>query len=110
VRVLLRNDDWHSLDGTLQGSHAEHGEVRPEYLQDPTIYENEQDNIIKQKWLDPNCIEAKDYDLSAVRYRPFKPVAVESEPPDKLIRELQGMEEEILNRLGKLLELVEGKG
>jgi len=110
VRVLRRNDDWHRSDGTLQGSHDEQGEVRPEYLQDPAIYENEQDNIIKQEWLDPKCIEAKDYNLSAGLHKPFKPVAVESEPPDKLIRELQGMEEEILNRLGKLLEMVEGRG
>jgi type I restriction enzyme M protein len=110
VRVLLRNDDWHSPDGAIQGSHDEHGEVRPEYLEDPTIYENEQDNIIKQEWLDPSCIEANDYNLSAGRYRPFKPVGVESEPPDKLIRELQGMEREILSRLGRLLEMVEGRG
>ena len=110
VRVLLRNDDWHSPDDTLQGSHNEQGEVRLEYLQDPTIYENEQDNIIKKELLDPTCIEANDYNLSAGRYKPFNPVTVESEPPNKLIRELQGMEEQILHRLGKLLEMVEGRG
>ncbi len=110
VRVLLLNDDWRSPDGMLQGSHDEHGDVRPEYLDAPAIYENEQDNIIKEELLDPKCIEANDYNLSAGRYKLFKPIAFTYEPPDKLIRELQGMEEEILSRLDKLLEIVEGRG
>src|SRR5260370_23755871 len=96
VRVLLRNDDWYSPDGTLQGSHDEHGEVRPEYLQDPAIYENEQENSIKKELLDLKCIEANDYNLSAGRYKPFNPAPAESKPPNKLTPTFAGMEREIL--------------
>ncbi len=108
VRVLLRNDDWVSADGKLRGSHDETGQVRPEYLADSSIYESEEDNIIKKDLLDPACIEANDYNLSAGRYKPFAPPKVEYEPPAKLIRELQELEGQILGRLGTLLEMVEG--
>jgi type I restriction enzyme M protein len=105
VRILAENPDWH--DGL--GSHDEQGKVRPEYLADPTIYENQLNNIIKKDFLDPNCIEANDCNLSAGRYKPFKPLAVQYDPPAKLIRELQELEEQIQLRLGDLLDKVEGR-
>ncbi len=108
VRLVVRNDDWRSPDGTIQGSHDEEGRVRLEYLADPALYESEQDNIIKKEYLE-DCIEAKDYNLSAGRYKPFKPITVEYEPPAKLIRELQELEGQILVRLGELLDKVEGR-
>jgi len=109
VRVLLQNDDWTSPDSTVKGSHDENGDVRAKYLDDPRLYEDEQNNIIKKEFLDPNCIEANDYNLSAGRYKPFTPPNIEYEPPAKVIRELQDLEWQILTRLGNLLEMVEGR-
>ncbi|MBA2392176.1 MAG: N-6 DNA methylase [Ktedonobacteraceae bacterium] len=110
VRVLLQNDEWQSSDDSLQGSHDADGRIRPEYLADDRIYDDTEQNIIKKDLLDPNCIEANDYNLSAGRYKPFKPVTVEYDPPAKLIRELQDLEGQIMARLGSLLEMVEGRG
>ncbi|HZO71709.1 MAG TPA: N-6 DNA methylase [Ktedonobacteraceae bacterium] len=109
VRVLLRNDEWSSADGRIEGSHDSYGNVRPAYLADPQLYEDEQNNIIKKEFLDPNCIEANDYNLSSGRYKPFKPTTVVYDPPAKLIRELQDLEAQIMTRLGNLLEMVEGR-
>lgn len=105
VRVLRENPDWH--DGL--GSHDDKGEVRLEYLADPEIYEDQAYNIIKKDYLDPVCIEANDFNLSANRYKPFKPSAVQYEPPENLIRALQKLEGQIMTRLDNLLEMVEGK-
>lgn len=105
VRVLIENPAWN--DG--QGSHDQEGKVRPEYLADPEIYENQPDNIIKKDYLDPNCIEANDCNLSAGRYKPFKPSTTHHEPPAQLIRELQELESQIMTRLDGLLAMVEGK-
>jgi type I restriction enzyme M protein len=109
VRELLQNDDWVSADGKIHGSHDEHGNVRTEYLQDSSLYEDEELNIIKKEFLDPACIEANDYNLSAGRHKPFTPPQVAYEPPAQLIRELQDIEGEIITRLGKLLAMVEGR-
>jgi type I restriction enzyme M protein len=105
VRVLRENPEWH--DGL--GSHDEQGRVRQEYLDDPSIYEDESENIIKKDYLDPNCIESNDCNISVGRYKPFKPSTVQYEPPAKLIRELQGLEAQIMTRLDHLLEMVEGR-
>lgn len=109
VRVLLRDDEWQSEDGTLRGSHDEYGNVRPAYLDDPRIYEDAQDNILKKDRLDPSCIEFNDCNISAGRYKPFKPTHVTHEPPAKLIRELRNLESQIIGRLDNLLMMVEGK-
>ena len=104
VRVLKEIPKWR--DGL--GSHDEQGRVRQEYLDDPNIYEDESENIIKKDYLDPNCIEANDCNISAGRYKTFKPSTIQYEPPAKLIRELQGLEAQIMTRLDHLLEMVEG--
>ncbi len=106
VRILLRRNDWRGPDDII-GSHDEYGHVRPEYLEDPEIYERPADNIIKKQYLDPDCIEANDYNLSAGRYKPYLADTIEYEAPAKLIRELQTMEREISERLGRLLTMVE---
>jgi type I restriction enzyme M protein len=105
VRVLRESPDWR--DGL--GSHDKQGLVRPEYLADPSIYEDRLGNTIKKDYLDPNCIEAKDCDLSVGRYRPFKPSTVQHDPPAKLIRELQELEGQIMTRLDNLLDMVEDR-
>lgn len=110
VRVLLQDDEWKNPDGSIQGSHDAQGTIRPEYLADDRLYEDRELNIIKKEFLDPNCVEANDYNLSAGRYKPFKPTAVKYDPPAQLIRELQDLEGQIMTRLGSLLEMVEGRG
>lgn len=105
VRVWRRNDEWQSEDGTLTGSHNENGQVRHEYLLDRRLYEG--DGTVKVEFLEPDCIEANELNLSAGRYKPFTMKVVQTDPPREIIHELQALESRILNRLERLLSLVE---
>jgi len=60
--------------------------------------------------LDPDCLEALDFNLSAGRHKPFVFDAGQHRPPAELIGELQAIHGEVQRRLGKLLAMVEGQG
>jgi type I restriction enzyme M protein len=106
VRVWQRNDQWQNEDGSLQGSHDEYGNLRPEYLLDENLYNK--DGTAKSEYLELFCIEANDLNLTAGRYKPFT-VAMETiESPAKIIQELQELETRIQQRLERLLDMVGG--
>lgn len=105
VRVWRRNDEWQSEDGTLIGSHNENGQLRHEYLLDERLYKS--DGTVKVEFLEPDCIEANELNLSAGRYKPFTMRVEETAPPREIIDELQGLEAKIQDRLERLLSLVE---
>ena len=70
------------------------------------------DATVKGDFLDrlnPNCLEALDFNLSAGRHKPFVFDAGQHLPPAELISELQTIHSEVQKRLGKLLALVEVK-
>lgn len=108
VRAFLRNELWVSADGAVRGSHDEKGNVRPEYVASTPIYSD--DGVLIDGVLDPDCIEARDYNLSAGQYRPFDFEELRSDiPVVDLIRDLQSTENDMVLRLEKLLAMVEGR-
>lgn len=69
------------------------------------------DGTVKKEFLvrlDPDCLEALDFNLSAGRHKPFVFDAGKHRPPAELIGELQTIHSEVLKRLGKLLAMMEG--
>ena len=56
--------------------------------------------------LDPDCLEALDFNLSAGRHKPFVFDAGQHRPPAELIGELQAIHAEIQERLVRLLAMV----
>lgn len=61
-----------------------------------------------EQLLDPGCLEALDFNLSAGRHKPFVFDAGQHRPPAELISELQAIHDEVQKRLGKLLTMVGG--
>ncbi len=89
------------------------GVIDSEYLtwlrDELEIFDN--DGTVKKDFLDrldPDCIEALNFNLSAGRHKPFVFDPGEHRPPSEIIRELQTIHEEVQMRLGKLLEMVGG--
>jgi type I restriction enzyme M protein len=58
--------------------------------------------------LDPGCIEAADFNLSAARYRPASDVAEVHRSPTEIVGELRGHHQNILSALDRLLEKIGG--
>lgn len=70
------------------------------------------DATVKKEFLDrldPECLEALDFNLSAGRHKPFVFGAGQHRPPAELIGELQAIHGEMQKRLEKLLTLVGGE-
>ena len=106
VRTYAKNDDWESEDGTLKGSHDENGNIRPAYLKSIKLYD--ENGKLNTEYLDPDCIEAKGWNLSAGQYKPFTFTTIESEQSvADMIRDLQNQEQKILEGLANLLKKVE---
>lgn len=109
VRAWAQDDDWQSEDKTLQGSHDADGRVRPEYIQAMENEEIYEKGNLKEDLLDPDCIEARDWNLSAGQYKSFDFTRLKSDKGvTELIGELRKAEEAILVGLDKLLAMVEG--
>ncbi|KPW38959.1 Uncharacterized protein ALO59_00950 [Pseudomonas amygdali pv. mellea] len=111
VRAWARNDEWQSEDGQLIGSHDADGLVRPAYVQAKLadgLYDDK--GTLRDGLLDPDCIEARDWNLSAGQYKPFDFTQLKS---DKSVAELIGTlkttEQDIIKGLDKLLAMVEGR-
>jgi type I restriction enzyme M protein len=109
VRAWAQNDEWQSDDKTFKGSHDADGRVRPEYIQaleSEGIYDKK--GNLKEDLLDPDCIEARDWNLSAGQFKPFDFTQLKSDKSvSDLIGELRQAEEDILKGLDKLLAMVE---
>lgn len=89
------------------------GAVDPEYLdwlRDTLEIFDGTDGTVKKEYLDrldPDCLEALDFNLSAGRHKPFVLEGGQHRPPAELIGELQSLNAEIQQRLGRLLQLVQ---
>lgn len=111
VRAWARNDEWQSEDGQQIGSHDADGLVRPTYVEAMLaegLYDDK--GTLKDGLLDPDCIEAREWNLSAGQYKPFDFTQLKS---DKSVAELIGVlkttEQDIIKGLDKLLAMVEGQ-
>jgi len=89
------------------------GIVDPAYLirlrDDLKVFDD--DATVKKEFLDrldPDCLEALDFNLSAGRHKPFVFDAGQHRPPAELIGELRAIHGEVMKRLGKLLTMVGG--
>ena len=83
--------------------------MRPEYVAEklPTLYDGDTLNAAR---LDPDCIEARDWNLSAGQYKPFDFAAMDSEVSvTALIDELRQLERGILDGLDRLQAMVEDR-
>jgi len=111
VRAWERNDEWPSDDGQLIGSHNADGLVRPAYVAAMLaagLYDEK--GKLKDGLLDPDCIEARDWNLSAGQYKPFDFTQLKSDKSmAELIGELKTTEQQIISGLDKLLAMVEGR-
>lgn len=111
VRDWSRNDEWQSEDGKLIGSHDADGSVRPTYVQAMLadgIYDEK--GALKDGLLDQDCIEARDWNLSAGQYKPFDFTQLKSDKSVvELIGTLKTTEQDIIKGLDKLLAMVEGR-
>lgn len=105
VRVWRRNDEWRSADGTLEGSHDNQGQLRPEYVADESLYNN--DWTVKAEYLDPTCIEYNDLNLAAGRYKPLNVTVEQLDSPKRIIEQLKGLEVQMQQGLDRLLAMVE---
>ncbi|MCO7573224.1 type I restriction-modification system subunit M [Pseudomonas chlororaphis] len=111
VREWARNDEWQSEDGQLIGSHDADGLVRPTYVQAMLadgLYDEK--GALKDGLLDPDCIEAREWNLSAGQYKPFDFTQLKSDKSvAELIGTLKSTEQDIIDGLDKLLAMVEGR-
>ncbi|MHC5127167.1 type I restriction-modification system subunit M [Pseudomonas inefficax] len=111
VRDWSRNDEWKSEDGQLIGSHDAEGLVRPIYVQAMLadgLYDEK--GVLRDGLLDPDCIEAREWNLSAGQFKPFDFTQLKSDKSvAELIGTLKSTEHDIINGLEKLLAMVEGR-
>ena len=111
VRAWALNDEWQSEDGQFVGSHDGNGLVRTAYVEAMLaagIYDEK--GTLKDGLLDPDCIEGRDWNLSAGQYKPFDFTQLKSDKSvSQLIGELKFTEQSIISGLDKLLAMVEGR-
>ncbi len=111
VREWARNDDWVSEDGGLKASHDDNGLVRSQYVDAMLaagLYDDK--GQLKDGLLDPDCIEARDWNLSAGQYKPFDFTQLKSDKSvTELIGELRTTEQQIIGGLDKLMAMMEGR-
>jgi type I restriction enzyme M protein len=91
----------------IVGSHDAQGNLRPEYA----VAALSKDLFLNPDFLESECIEANDFNLSANRYKPLQltSAAVNAGTTAKQLRELLKMERELQKELETLLKMVEGK-
>jgi type I restriction enzyme M protein len=111
VRAWARNEEWQPEDGKSIGSHDADGLVRTAYVEAMLaagLYDEK--GMLKDGLLDPDCIEARDWNLSAGQYKPFDFTQLKSDKSvAELIGELKRTEHDIVKCLDKLLAMVEGR-
>ena len=57
--------------------------------------------------LDPDCIEANDFNLSAGRYKPPASQAKKYDPPAEILRAVRELESQLVAGIDNLLSMVE---
>ena len=104
VREYARNDEWQNADGTVTGTHDENGEVRLAYIDYLKAEDkfNDDGSLNDVSVLEPTCIEANDFNLSAGRYKPFAQVQTAYDPPAEIIEALRARELKIVSGLDEL--------
>lgn len=108
VRAYAEDPDWQSEDGNLTSSHDVRGEPRPEYLASIQLYDDK--GNLNEGLLDPDCIEARGWNLSASQYKPFNFEAVVSDKSvAEMIKDLKTKETQVMEGLERLLKMVEGQ-
>jgi type I restriction enzyme M protein len=111
IRAWALNDEWLSGDGQLTGSHDANGLVRVAYVEAMLangLYDDKGE--LKDGLLDPDCIEGRDWNLSAGQYKPFDFTQLKSDKSvSQLIGELKSTEQQVIVGLDKLLAMVEGR-
>jgi type I restriction enzyme M protein len=111
VRACAINDEWQSADRQFTGSHDVNGMVLPAYIEAMLaagLYDDKGE--LKEGLLDPDCIEGRDWNLSAGQYKPFDFTQLKSEKSvGQLVGELKTTELQIIGGLDKLLAMVEGR-
>jgi type I restriction enzyme M protein len=116
VRSWAEADAWPSgKDGEpdlAQPSH-EGGVVRADYIAHLATlgaFHPQDANVTDafRERLDPGCIEAADFNLSAARHRPASDVAEVHRSPAEIVGELRGHHQNILSALDRLLEKIGG--
>jgi type I restriction enzyme M protein len=111
VRAWVRNDEWRSEDGQLIGSHDADGLVRPAYVKTRLaegLYDEK--GGLKDGLLDSDCIEAREWNLSASQYKPFDFTQLKSDKSvTDLLNELCTTELAVLRGLRQLKRMVEGQ-
>jgi type I restriction enzyme M protein len=117
VRQWAELESWGEDPKTKQPiakpTHRE-GVIDPDYLTwlRDTLKVFDDDATVKGDFLDcvdPDCLEALDFNLSAGRHKPFVFDAGQHRPPADLIGELQAIHGEVQERLGKLLAMLGGE-
>lgn len=116
VRKWAERESWGEDPKTKQPiatSTHEGGIVRADYLDwlRDTLKIFDDDATVKEEHLDrldPECLEALGFNLSAGRHKPFLFDPGQHRPPTELIHELQAVHGEVQKRLGKLLAVVGG--
>lgn len=103
-------EDPETGDAIARPTHQE-GVIDPEYvvwLRDVLKIFDDDATLKKEHLdrLDPDCLEALDFNLSAGRHKPFVFDAGQHRPPAELIGELQTIHAEVQQRLARLLALI----
>lgn len=107
VRRYAVIEDWQDTTGTLRSSHDERGEVRPVYVASVSLYNDKGD--LDASLLDPDCIEARGWKLSAGQYNPSSfTVSQGEESVADMLRDIKRKEQAIIEGLDELLAMVEG--
>jgi type I restriction enzyme M protein len=110
VRAWAVDEEWQSDNGIYIGSHDADGLVRSAYVEEMLaqgLYDDK--GKLKDDLLDPDCIEARDWNLSAGQYKPFDFTQLKGDKSVvELIGELKATELDIINGLDALLAMVEG--
>ena len=114
VREWAERESWGEdpeTQETIDRPTHQNGIVDPEYLDwlRDTLEVFDDDATVKKAFLDrldPDCLEALDFNLSAGRHKPFVFDPGEHRLPAELIGELQGIHRQIQERLGRLLQMV----
>jgi type I restriction enzyme M protein len=106
VREWRENPDWISADDLVKGSHDDSGSVRPEYVQAAF---DKKTGTLRPEFLDSECIEGNDFNISAGRYKPGATLVAQADRASaaELLREISDLEKVIHTQLKTLLAVVE---
>ena len=101
--VVVSAQEWSDYDP----AHETHY-TSVQAMLDAGLYDDK--GALKDGLLDPDCIEAREWNLSAGQYKPFDFTQLKSDKSvAQLIGALKTTEQDIIQGLDKLLAMVEGR-